>query len=92
MNEPSIRDLLLTLDDDTAVDPDFDRRLRARLDGALRARPTTSASAVGGPSEPDERIELMVIDTTEQSLPDQFQRTQRRQRSLVLAAGSRMGH
>lgn len=88
MNEPSIRDLLLTLDDDTAVDPDFDRRLRARLDGELRARPTTSASAVGGPSEPDERIELMVIDTTEQSLPDQFQRTQRRQRSLVLAAAA----
>ena len=88
MNEPSIRDLLLALDDATAVDADFDHRLRARLDGELRARPTTSASAIGGPSEPDERIELMVIDTTEQSLPDQFQGTERRRRSVVFAVAA----
>ena len=88
MSEPSIRDLLLALDDDTAVDPDFDHRLRARLNGELRARPTTSASAIGGPSEPDERIDLMVIDTTEQSLPDRSQRTERRRRSVVFAVAA----
>jgi len=86
MSEPSIRDLLLALDDDIAVDPDVDQRLRARLDGELRIRPTSSASAVGGRSEPDERIEFTLVETTEQPSLDRIQTPDRRRRSFVLAA------
>ena len=88
MSEPSIRDLLLTLDDDIAVDPEFDQRLRARLDGELRVRPTTSASAIGGPSESDERIELTVVETTQQSPLGRRRTPDRRRRSLLLVAAA----